>query len=124
MLTASTGALVGTYPAGNNPLYKVVAYIPNSNPDPITDGINSGSCSCDSLFSGTPIATGISGPDGSFSIPNAPVGTNIPIVIQIGKWRNYFTIPSVACGPNDLDTLAPKGMMGMGDGDESRRRLG
>ena len=93
-------------PAGNNPLYKVVAYIPNAAPEPIADGINSTSCSCGSLYTGTPVATGITGADGVFTITNAPVGKNIPIVIQIGKWRNYFVIPSVSCGPNDLDTLA------------------
>jgi hypothetical protein len=95
-------------PAGNNVLYKVVAYVPATDPDPITDGINSGSCSCDALFSGNPIASDISQPDGSFTIKNAPDGANIPIVIQIGKWRNYFTIPNVTqCAPNNLDTLLP-----------------
>ena len=94
-------------PAGNNPLYKVVAYVPNTDPDPILDGINSDSCSCGDLYTGSPIANGITGADGAFNIPNAPVGTNIPIVIQIGKWRNYFTIPSVTCGSNNLDTLLP-----------------
>ena len=93
-------------PAGNNPLYKVVAYIPNTAPDPIVDGVNSASCTCGSLYTGNPIATGITGANGEFTIPNAPVGTNIPIVIQIGKWRNYFVIPTVTCGTNDLDTLA------------------
>jgi hypothetical protein len=94
-------------PAGNNPLYKVVAYVPNEDPEPIADGIDSTSCSCSSLYTGAPIATGITGPDGAFTITNAPVGANIPIVIQIGKWRNYFVIPKVACGTNDLDTLLP-----------------
>jgi hypothetical protein len=95
-------------PAGNNPLYKVVAYIPATNPEPITDGVNSGSCSCDSLYTGNPIASDITAPDGSFTINNAPDGTNIPLVVQIGKWRNYFVIPSVTpCADNDADTLLP-----------------
>jgi hypothetical protein len=92
-------------PAGNNPLYKVVAYVPNADPEPIVDGINSDSCSCGDLYTGTPIADGITGPDGVFTVTNAPGGASIPIVIQIGKWRNYFTIPNVACGANDLDTM-------------------
>ncbi len=94
-------------PAGNNPLYKVVAYVPNADPEPIVDGITADSCSCGSLYSGTPIADGITDPSGAFVVPNAPVGTNIPLVIQIGKWRNYFVIPTVACGENNLDTLLP-----------------
>ncbi len=95
-------------PAGNNPLYKVVAYVPGSDPEPITDGITSGSCSCESLFSGSPVATAITDPTGAFSIADAPDGTDVPLVIQIGKWRNYFTIPKVTrCAVNDLDTLLP-----------------
>ena len=95
-------------PAGNNPLYKVVAYVPATSPEPITDGINSGSCSCDSLYTGSPVANAITAPDGSFTINNAPDGANIPIVVQIGKWRNYFVIPNVAqCADNDADTLLP-----------------
>jgi hypothetical protein len=94
-------------PAGNNPLYKVVAYIPNADPLPITDGITADSCSCGDLYTGTPIADGITDPSGFFTVTNAPVGNNIPIVIQIGKWRNYFTIPTVACGENNLDTILP-----------------
>jgi hypothetical protein len=93
-------------PAGTNPLYKVVVYVPDSDPSPITDGINSGSCSCDSLYSGNPIAAGITDATGKFTVTNAPAGANIPIVVQIGKWRNYFTIPNVAsCTDNDADTL-------------------
>jgi len=95
-------------PAGNNVLYKVVAYVPNNDPDPITDGVNAGSCSCDALYSGNPIASDISKADGSFTINNAPDGANVPIIIQIGKWRNYFVIPSVTqCGDNNADTLLP-----------------
>ncbi len=95
-------------PAGTNVLYKVAAYVPNNDPSPITDGITPDSCSCDSLYTGNPIASGISQPDGSFTIKNAPDGKDIPIVIQIGKWRNYFTIPTVTnCGDNNVDTLLP-----------------
>jgi len=43
-------------------------------------------------------------------------------VAPVGEHDNQVRIvPSAKA--NDLDTLTPKGMMGMGDGDESRRRL-
>jgi hypothetical protein len=96
-------------PAGNNPLYKVVVYVPGTDPLPITDGITSDSCSCNSLYSGNPIAAGISDANGKFTVTNAPDGANIPVVVQIGKWRNYFTIPNVTpCTDNNLDTLLAK----------------
>jgi hypothetical protein len=81
-------------PAGKNPLYNVVAYVPNQPPAPITPGASCYSCS--DLYTGNPVATALTGPDGKFSIQNAPDGANIPLVIQIGKWRRQFTIPNVA----------------------------
>jgi hypothetical protein len=81
-------------PAGKNPLYGVVAYVPNTKPAGLTSGA---SCtSCDALYSGDPIAAAVSGVDGKFSITKAPDGTDIPLVIQVGKWRRQFVIPSVA----------------------------
>jgi hypothetical protein len=88
-------------PAGKNPLYGVVAYIPNSKPAALLSGT---SCqACDSLYTGDPIAAAVSGVDGKFTIPNVPDGQNIPLVIQIGKWRRQFTLPSVtACMDNPV----------------------
>ncbi len=43
-------------------------------------------------------------------------------VAPVGEHNDQVRIvPSAKA--NDLDSLPPKGMMGMGDGDESRRRL-
>jgi hypothetical protein len=42
---------------------------------------------------------------------------------SIGKADDEIRVVSAA-KPDDLDSLATKRMMGMGDGDESRRRLG
>jgi hypothetical protein len=88
-------------PAGKNPLYDVVAYVPNSKPLPLPAGA---SCDdCNSLFTGNPIATALTGPDGKFVLRNAPDGPNIPLVIQVGKWRKQITIPNVTrCQDNPL----------------------
>jgi hypothetical protein len=88
-------------PAGKNPLYNIVAYVPNTTPDPLKPGA---SCyTCDSLYTGEPIATALTGPDGKFTIQNVPDGANIPLVVQIGKWRNQFVIPNVAqCQDNQV----------------------
>jgi hypothetical protein len=37
---------------------------------------------------------------------NAPCGTNIPLVIQLGRWRRMITIPYVACCANTALTTA------------------
>src|SRR5262249_21596960 len=39
-------------------------------------------------------------------LTNAPCGTNIPLVIQLGRWRRMITIPSVACCADNALTNA------------------
>jgi hypothetical protein len=100
-------------PAGKNPLYNVAAYIPNATPMPIPLGA---SCDpCEKLYTGSPIVSALTDANGDFTIANAPSGANIPLVIQIGKWRRQFVLPSVApCAqtvvPDKLLTL-PKNRM-------------
>lgn len=88
-------------PAGKNPLYNVAAYIPNSMPQPLPLGA---SCDpCEKLYTGNPVVTALSDAAGNFKIEKAPDGPNIPLVIQIGKWRRQFTLPNVvACQDNPI----------------------
>jgi hypothetical protein len=80
-------------PAGKNALYNVVLYVPNAALDPIASGV---SCDrCDSPISGQPVAATLSDSKGHFQMDNVPSGTNIPLVIQVGKWRRQITLPEV-----------------------------
>jgi hypothetical protein len=107
-------------PAAKNPLYNVLLYVPNTALGPIPTGA---SCDrCDSPISGTPVAAALSGADGKFKIMNAPSGTNIPLVIQIGKWRRKIILPTVTkCQDNafnDPNTVRlPRSMSDRGAGD-------
>jgi hypothetical protein len=89
-------------PAGKVPLYNVVVYVPNAALDPIPEGV---SCvQCDGTASGKPIASAITDASGHFVLKNPPVGNNIPLVLQVGKWRRQVTIPQVArCQDNPID---------------------
>ena len=101
--TAETSISGTVYdPAGLNPLYNVLLYVPNTAVDPIPQGV---SCNtCNSPISGTPVAAGLSDATGHFVIHNAPHGTNVPLVIQIGKWRRQVTLPKVtACQDNPFN---------------------
>ncbi len=89
-------------PAGKNPLYNIVAYVPNAAVDAIPSGAV---CeTCNTQVSGQPIASALTDATGQFTMQDVPVGTNIPMVLQIGKWRRQITIPEVkACQDNAFD---------------------
>ena len=85
-----------------DPIYGALVYVPNGAAGPPTYGVQpfaSGvSCdSCSSLVTGDPLVSATTGVDGTFTLTNAPCGTDIPLVIQLGRWRRQITIPAVAC---------------------------
>lgn len=87
--------LTGTVFAPNAtlPLYNVIVYVPNAPLDPIPNGA---SCDkCGSTISGKPIVTTLSDSHGRFTLKDVPVGSDIPVVFQVGKWRRKVTIPAV-----------------------------
>jgi hypothetical protein len=90
-------------PAGTLPLYDVVVYVPSEALTPITAGAT---CeTCDSYFSGKPIAAALSDAAGKFSMDVSAISspTNVPLVIQVGKWQRQVTVPSItACADTPI----------------------
>lgn len=94
-----TTSLSGTIydPAGKVPLYNALVYVPNAPVAPITVGLSTtGVCDRCGNVSGDPLVTTLTDAAGHFKLDNVPVGGNIPLVIQVGKWRRQVTIPTVA----------------------------
>jgi hypothetical protein len=101
-----TTTLSGTVfdPAGKNPLYDVVVYVPGSQPSPLPSGVTCSSCS--DLYTGNPIATALTDAFGNFILAGVPAG-NIPLVVQVGKWRRQFEVAGVkACQQNTVPSPA------------------
>ncbi len=88
-------------PEGTIPLYNAIVYVPNSPVAPFKEGVVCEQCG---QVSGSPVVTAITNEKGEFKLTNVPVGDNIPLVIQIGKWRRQITIPKVdKCTNTALD---------------------
>ncbi len=88
-------------PNGKLPLYNVIVYIPNAPLDPLPKGAQCDKCGA--IASGSPIVTTLTNSRGEFTLTDVPVGTNIPLVMQLGKWRRQVTIPKVnECVDNPL----------------------
>jgi hypothetical protein len=100
---ASPTRLSGTVydPAGQLPLYNAVVYVPNAPLDPVPEGA---SCDkCNATLTGTPITTALTDVAGHFQLNNVPSGPNVPLVIQVGRWRREVTVPNVTkCVDNPI----------------------
>jgi hypothetical protein len=102
-------------PAGKTPLYNITVYVPNAPLDPINDGPSCDPCdpvTGTSLLSGKPVVIAKTDEKGDFhlgkvSAIEVPAGANIPMVIQVGKWRRQVTIPNVtACQDNVITDMS------------------
>lgn len=85
-------------PAGANPLYNVQVYIPGgADPDgelpPFSDSTADGiSCQTCNTVALNPLVSALTNSKGEFVLENVPVEKDVPIVVQIGKWRRKFRV--------------------------------
>ncbi len=87
-------------PNGTLALYGASVYIPLSDTGIITPGASCARCQ---PLAGGSLVNVLSDPAGRFTLDNVPVGRNVPIVIQIGKWRRQVSVPEVLeCQDNPL----------------------
>jgi hypothetical protein len=118
---SGTTTLTGTVVAGTqspylgtsspDPVPNVLVYVPNTAPTAFTDGP---ACGC-APVSGAPVVSATTNYEGVFTLTNVPVppGGSVPLVIQLGKWRRYFSVgstvnpafPVTACKTNSTGPI-------------------
>jgi hypothetical protein len=101
-----TTTLTGTVydPAGANPLYNAVVFIPN-DPNGALTPIKQGTDSCNTcdVSIGDYVTATLTGADGKFTLTGVPATTHVPLVVQIGKWRREVFLSQVkACTSNAI----------------------
>jgi hypothetical protein len=95
--TAVTGTVVAATPpkfGAPDPIYNAIVYVPNAPVEPFRTGVVCDACS-GAQASGAPLVHAITGPDGTFRLENMPTGDNVPLVIQLGRWRRQVVIPRI-----------------------------
>jgi hypothetical protein len=95
----ATTSLSGTVyePAGKVPLYNVIVYVPNGPAPDIKTGTSCDRCDTSVL---NPVASALTDTQGKFVLKDVPVGSDIPLVIQVGKWRRQVSVNVTACTDN------------------------
>jgi hypothetical protein len=97
-------------PNGTLPLYNAVVYVPNAPVEAFKPGVSCDKCGGE--LSGSPVVQRLTDSTGSFRLENVPAGDNVPVVIQIGRWRKQIVVPKVTqCTDNALtveQTRLPK----------------
>ena len=90
-------------PSGELPLPEVAVYVPRGTPDDIVVGTNQCRTCEEEQITNYVVKTRTT-TIGEFHLMDVPVGENIPLVIEVGKWRREVTIPEVLpCEENVLD---------------------
>ena len=110
-------------PAMKDPLYNVAVYVPSRALDPLPRGVPTGTdaCQCSALYKAGAVVSATTDVDGSFTLTNAPVGSDVPLVLQIGKWRRVVHIAVTQCQDNAQPdkSLALLGTVPAGDTDDN-----
>ena len=106
-------------PNGTLPLYGVNVYVPIEDPGALPDG-----AICDRCANGLPggaYTQTVTDEAGRFVLPNVPATANVPLVVQVGKWRRQLVVPNVAaCQDLPLDPTTTRLPKNKSEGDIPR----
>ena len=89
-------------PAGDLPLSGATVYVPTTEVEDLPEGATTKAC--EDMISGDPLIQTITDKNGEFELPNFPVAEDVPLVVQLGKWRREVEVTGLeACEDHELD---------------------
>jgi hypothetical protein len=101
-----TTTLSGTVydPAGNNPLYNAEVYIPEFPKAALPPFSSGASCdTCGGAGSLDAVQATTTDAAGNFTLTNVPTIANLPVVVQLGKWRREIVLKNItSCQGNSV----------------------
>jgi hypothetical protein len=102
-----TGRVVAGTPSqygAPDPVPNVFVYVPNAPLKPFAPGVTCSACGAE--ISGNPLVSTTTGADGTFTLTNVPVGRQIPVVIQLGRWRRGVQFDlTTPCSTTDVGDI-------------------
>lgn len=82
-----------------DPIPGAFVYVPNAAVQAFPTGVSCDQCGAD--VTGSPLVSATTDFDGTFTLKNVPCGTiNVPVVIQMGRWRRQITVSNPTCCAN------------------------
>jgi hypothetical protein len=82
------------------PLPDVLVYVPSAPPPAMIEGISCPSPACNNFVPAPAFARSTSDTSGHFTLDGVPPGSNVPLIVETGKWRRQTIIPTVAACAN------------------------
>ncbi len=96
--TSVSGTVYSPAKSQPDPLYNAIVFVPQGKPDAFQSGATCDQCGV--LNTAKAVSTTLTNSAGKFQLAGIDSGDNVPLVIQIGRWRRQVTIPHVAACTN------------------------
>jgi hypothetical protein len=88
-----------TAPNGIDPVPNALVYVPTNVPE-FTPGVQ---CeACNDPIGGQPIVSTVTDTDGKFLLANVPAATQVPVIVQKGRFRRQLSLSITACQDHPL----------------------
>jgi hypothetical protein len=110
-----------TAPNGLDPVYQALVYVPAK----LIEFPQGAQCEvCNDPIGGTPIVSTTTAVDGTFTLTNVPATTQVPVVVQKGRFRKTSYIDISACADNPLSADESRLPRNQSEGDLPKMAVG